>query len=414
MTAFRSFIVLLVFFGSFSTANSQSFDCLLQGPLFPLSDVSGPGSHPTILADVDGDGDLDIVASNRTNRVTVTFNEGDETFSPFVAYDVAALVESIAVGDIDGDSDVDIVTASLSTQSVSMLLNNGDGSFSQEIVIGSTGGPVNTVEIADIDNDLDNDLIVVNGGNVGILLNQGSAVFAAPTVFPAGIFPNAVAISDIDGDLDLDLMVANRQSSDISILFNDGQGAFSSGPTVAVDNEPTGVSSGDLDSDGDFDMVVVSTSIGIDEGLTIWLNDGNGTFSQAAAFDLSTFGIGPVLGDWDGDGDLDISVAGLAFREIQLFRNDSGSFVSANNVLTNTLTTGFALGDIDGDSSPDFVARDETRFRVVNNQGNGEFPASVSLPTGFGPEGIVVGDLDGDSDLDMAIQNSSATTYRYS
>jgi ankyrin repeat protein len=120
---------------------------------------------------------------------------------------------SVAVGDLDGDSDLDLAVANVYGANVSVLLNNGNGTFAADVLYGAGSYP-SSVAVGDVDGDSDLDLAVANSEshNVSVLLNNGNGTFAAAVHYGAGGF--SVAVGDLDGDSDLDLAVANGQSGD--------------------------------------------------------------------------------------------------------------------------------------------------------------------------------------------------------
>jgi hypothetical protein len=120
------------------------------------------------------------------------------------------------------------------------------------------GSRTNSVAAGDFDGDGDLDLAVANDASntVSILTNDGSGTFAQTSIPAVGSGPWSVAAGDLDGDGDLDLAVANRSNS-VSVLTNDGSGAFVETSTAALGSNPNDVAAGDLDGDGDLDLAVV-------------------------------------------------------------------------------------------------------------------------------------------------------------
>ena len=108
---------------------------------------------------------------------------------------------------------------------VSVLLNDGDGSFAAQSVYAVGDAPY-SVFSADLDGDGDMDLAAANYGsdNVSVLLNNGDGTFAPQSVYGAGDGPHSVLSVDLDGDGDLDLAVANWNSDNVSVLLNESAG----------------------------------------------------------------------------------------------------------------------------------------------------------------------------------------------
>jgi hypothetical protein len=129
------------------------------------------------------------------------------------------------VTDLDGDTVPDLVVANSSSDDVSVLLGNGDGSFQAAVSFAAGNGP-RSVAVADLDGDTVRDLVTANsrgsgsGGDVSVLLGNGDGSFQAAVFFAAGASPRSIAAADLDGDTVLDLVTANQSSDDVSVLFN--------------------------------------------------------------------------------------------------------------------------------------------------------------------------------------------------
>jgi hypothetical protein len=165
---------------------------------------------------------------------------------------------------------------------------------------------------------------------------------------------------------------------------------------------------GDLDGDGDLDAVIANQS---DEPETVWLNDGTGGFTLHQSFG-GGLSISLDIGDIDGDGDLDIVVANYTGQAETAWVNDG----NANFTLRDSFGAGYSidikLGDLDGDNDLDAVVgnnftEDETVFL---NDGTGNFephPTTPSFGAGY-TDGIDLGDVDGDGDLDLVTANRAS------
>lgn len=275
----------------------------------PVAVTNGPRSVK--VGDLDGDGDIDFLATNYSgNNVSVVLNNGNGTFAAATSVAVGTVPRGLAVGDLDGDGDLDFVSVNYGTDNLSVMLNNGNATFTQQagspFVTGGTD-PVQMVMV-DLDGDDDLDLAVTNNddNNVGILLNNGAGAFtlSAPAVTGSG--PRGIAAGDVDGDGDSDLVVTNFGANTVSVLRNNGRGGFTAGPTVATGGNPYDVKLGDLDGDGDRDMVVSNSG---SSSISVFLNNGRGAFTAAPGGPFAV-GVSPgglTLGDFDEDGDIDIS-----------------------------------------------------------------------------------------------------------
>src|SRR5262245_48714778 len=118
-----------------------------------------------------------------------------------------------------------------------------------------------SVASADLDADGDRDLTVANtdADTVSVLLNQGNGKFAVEVEYAVGDLPHSVTSADLDGDGDLDLAVANANPDTVSVLLNDGDGTFAVQLPYGVGDFPFTVTSADLDGDGDADLATANT-----------------------------------------------------------------------------------------------------------------------------------------------------------
>jgi len=202
-----------------AATNTRAFD-----PLFDARIDYAVGTWPASVsaADLDGDEDNDLAAANSGSAdVSILLNNGNGTFQAIVNYDVGGGPISIFASDIDGDGDNDLAVANVGSRSISIMLNGGDGTFQAAVDYGVGVSP-HSVFGCDLDGDGDDDLAAANWNscNVSILLNNGDGTFQTAVDYGVGSYPYSVFASDIDGDGNNDLAVANTYSNNICILLN--------------------------------------------------------------------------------------------------------------------------------------------------------------------------------------------------
>ncbi|WP_324671433.1 FG-GAP-like repeat-containing protein [Hymenobacter sp. GOD-10R] len=309
---------------------------------------------------------------------------------------------AVAVGDVDGDGDLDFVNASGGVR-----LNTGNGRYTngQQIQITAFGGPV-SVTLGDIDGDGDLDL-VLNVNPQGVLyvrFNDGKGTFSGTQQIQGGSGPATLVLADVDGDGDLDLLTGNYVSNNtVSVHFNNGQGIFSGTKNINLGSPVNDLAVGDIDNDGDLDFVVPNISNNI---VSIGRNDGSGNFSSSQGFAATFAPSGVALGDLDGDGDLDLLTT-TRYRyengqqlngDVYVSLNDGfGNFNVTQQVPNVRRANRIMLGDVDGDGDLDYVT---SGGGVRLNDGTGTFFGNQEVATtgiGF----VELADADGDGDLDI-------------
>ena len=284
------------------------------------------------IGDVNGDGSLDLFAPSAWGDADAFFiNDGTGHFTNEASTRIGALhshAGATRVADLDGDGDLDLLIADWGTNPLSgtnwsmhLWLNDGTGHFTNAdarlpaAASLPSGTPVD-MDLADVDGDFDLDLIVdTHNGSVQLWLNDGGGAFSDATVShfvatPTGLHYNPVAC-DVDGDGDLDVFVDNAPSSGANeqLLINDGTGHFTDGTAARLGavgdagSDDNGVACIDVNGDGHFDAAVASLS----GNERVLINDGTGRLTLSPdAFPIVK---DPTLwfdfGDLDGDGRLD-------------------------------------------------------------------------------------------------------------
>ena len=328
-------------------------------------------------------------------------------------YDVGFAPRAVAAADLNGDGHDDLVTANSNGDDISVLINNGDGTYANDVKYNSNEFPL-AIAIGDLDGDLDLDLAVAcsnNDSNVSIFLNNGDGTFGPQTSYLSGGFPDDVAMGDFDGDLDLDLAVANSSNNDVSIFLNSGSGTFTLQASYDVDDSARWVKVGDVDDDDNPDLVVGVPNIDI---VCVLLNQGDGTFAAGANFAVG--GDGPfsaILADLDGDLDLDLATANTISDDISiLMNNGDGTFAASIEFPTDgDLPRHLTVNDFDGDldldlATANFLSEDVT---LLLNDGTGVFSIETIYDVGSRPSGITSKDLNGDLAPDFATSNQSSS-----
>jgi FG-GAP-like repeat len=195
----------------------------------------------------------------------VLLNDGNGTFANPVTYTVGGNPLWLAVGDLDGDTDADLaVTRSFPVPVVSVLLNAGDGTFGAAANYEAGTGLAGPWKIAigDFNGDTGPDVAVTNldGNVVSVLLNNGDGTFATAASYDVGDGPTGIAVADFNGDAEVDVAVSNTRSNNVSVLLNNGAGTFAPAVNTDVDVQDSGMAVEDFNGDAEPDLVVTTES----------------------------------------------------------------------------------------------------------------------------------------------------------
>jgi len=347
--------------------------------------------------------------STFTFAQTIQANPDSLLFAPPVNYGAGNHPVSIFCADLDGDLDLDLATANSWDENVSILKNNGDGTFQTKVDYGAGDDPY-SVFCADLDGDNDLDLAVANesSDNVSILKNNGDATFQTKVNYGAGEWPRSVFCADLDGDSDLDLAVANWGSDNVSILKNNGDGTFQTKVDYSAGRRPTSVFCADLDGDSDLDLAVANHDA---HNVSILENKGDGTFQTKVDYGAGPLPFSIFGADLDGDGDLDLAVANEFGDNVSILKNNGdGTFQTKVDYDAGINPRSVFCADLDGDSDLDLAVANfgSNSVSILKNNGDGTFQGKVDYEAGVYPISVFCADLDQDSDLDLAAANRAS------
>ncbi len=327
------------------------------------------------LADVDGDGDLDVfVTFSQTNAVRLYLNDCGSWRAVAITPDETLVGTAVVAADYDGDGDVDVAVASVlrgdseHPPGVYWYENPGDptGTWTEHAVAAITGA--RTLAAGDLNHDDRPDLVLGTvDGNAGLVavVNSGAGFMEPQPVDAALRGITSVEVRDLDGDRNAEVIAVARGTGRIA-LYQNTSPAGPSATTITFDpytiadvGEGFGSSLANLDSDPELELVA-STS----EGIVVYDNagyDGNGvpqTPWRAVSVTAAFAGQEDVFidtGDLDGDGAADVAVASRDDNQLEVFLQSGAQFTS-KNVATGYEGANFVrVGDVDGDGDADLV-----------------------------------------------------------
>ncbi len=328
--------------------------------------------------------------------------------------------QSVVVNDVDRDGDGDIIVISQIPSTVTVFRNDGFGSFpsSSEYTLTATNGGDDIV-VADFDGDGYGDIAAshIAVDSLFVLKNNGDGTFSTPVTYRTGTDPYELYTSDLDGDGDRDIVTSNLNSFSLSVFKNNGDGTFAPkvDRSVGVNNNPSGISIHDLDGDGDADIAVAGDISG--GSLHVLMNNGDGTFPTMVNYSIGSNPGDVSIEDIDGDGDGDILVG--SSDRINIFKNNGDGTLQAK-VEHNTGTTylkEISVGDIDGDGDMDLnlSVYEGTSLSIQKNNGDGTFEQGQVASPWTQANASFISDIDGNGRLDIVLvmHSSPGRVYIY-
>ncbi|MCA9296667.1 MAG: VCBS repeat-containing protein, partial [Phycisphaerales bacterium] len=369
------------------------------------------------LADMNGDGSLDAIATStgssasETPGITVLLNNGDATFGPDTHYPETIVPASMHVLDVDGDLDPDVVfrsRAAANDERLAIMFNNGDGTLAPTIYIPILGTYAQGIDLVDLDQDGDPDLVyifrndVMNPGGsttssyfTGFLFNDGTGDFVDSAFIQDSSFGWATVFgADFNNDSHPDLLFGGLTNK-IGVRLSQGDGTWGNAVT-----HPAGVftqdhETFDVDNDGDIDIV---TSDRLDSTISVHLNNGDGTFAPRISYPMPGDPYSLSIGDVNDDGFIDLAAPMFEnningdFRKMVVILNDgTGAFVDIRIYDAGSSSLYSAIGDLNNDGALDlaFVDSNDDDLSVYLNLcgGTAPCPADCSPDNGDGTVG---------------------------
>ncbi|MDG1456248.1 MAG: VCBS repeat-containing protein, partial [Planctomycetota bacterium] len=356
--------------------------------------------------DINGDNYPDLVFFNTGANCTVHLNDGTGGFgSPSQSIPMNRC-HGGKLTDLNGDGHLDLAIPDLFNPDQKIFINDGSGSFTFHSSVTVPAG-LWSIAVADVDGDTLPDLICGASGANQIFINDGSANFTDSGQLLGTAGTRDIAAGDIDGDCDPDLVFADEDGF-FRIYQNDG-GNF---VEIAInDDEGTALQLTDVNHDDTLDLIVAR---GVQDMVHLNLGPGSDCNGNGIAdnFEISA---DPSL-DCDGNGAIDLcefsSDPFLDCDENEILDSCEDGFVDSGQALGNYHSEDVALGDFDGDGDLDaWVANRYTQSNHVwINDGSGNFTGSQALGN-HDSFAVDIGDLDGDGDLDAWVTNRNEPNH---
>jgi hypothetical protein len=339
-------------------APMSAFAAGLVVPNSPMSIGTTPTY--TVSGDFNNDGNADVAASNPpSNTVSVLLGHGDGTFDATANYSVSNSPSQIITGDFNSDLVLDLAVTTSGSVSILMGSTNGDGTF-QLVISFNTTGIGTTLTSGDFNKDGNLDLAIASEANIldheiEIRYGDGDGTFdGLPSVtYSFSEYIAGLTVGDFDGNGILDLVLG--MSGSMSIMPGEAGGTFLSAITLSnpATALPYVITPADFDGDGNLDLASANDGSG---NVSVMLGNGDGTLQPPTNYFTGPAPLTIDDGDFDGDGILDLAISNIASDDVSLLLgNGDGTFQAADNYAGVNQPYGLAVADFNKDGKSDFM-----------------------------------------------------------
>ena len=321
------------------------------------------------VADINGDNKPDLITAHfSSSTVEVLLGTGAGGFGSITTFSAGSSSnpDDLAVADVNGDGKLDIVTANGSGLGAGVLLGTGTGSFGPATIFStSTSNGANRITVADVNGDGKPDILTTDtdaaNSTAKVLLGTGTGSFGPPMIFSLGTssIPVDIVVADVNGDSKPDILTANNLIGTVGVLLGTGTGTFGTMAafSVGTGSRPNGLSVADVNGDGKPDVLTANGNTGT---VAVLLGTGTGGFGTANTYFISGSGVpyAVAVADVNGDGKPDLLTANYGANTAGvLLGTSTGSFgaVTTFNTGSNSQPAAIAVADVNGDRRPDLL-----------------------------------------------------------
>ena len=375
------------------------------------------------VGDLNNDHWIDIVTANWYNdSVGVLLGSGNGAFRPMTTYSTGtgSLPNWVALGDMNNDGRLDIVSANYGSNSIGILLGNGDGIFATVVsCLTDNQYHLTSVALADIDNDHRLDIVVLDEvGFIYILHGYNHGICTLLTKFRIVATGFSVLLADFNRDDNLDLVVTDPLTGNISVSLGSGDGTFARQTLYQIGSHaaPYNVIIADFNNDNVSDLAATDFN---NDAVVILYGDGDGSFTLArkyfTGFSSKPYNIGVAY--FNQNKQLKIVVTLWDTKEIAVLTEyTAAEFVNQAICSTGSTPQPFsvAVGHFNHDNRSDIVVANSgtDSLGVLLVSGNGTFDRNITYPNGADsqPQYVITCDVNQDQQLDIVSVNSKANS----
>jgi hypothetical protein len=397
---------------------------------FEPRDRMAVGSGPNMLAaaDLDTDGDVDLLVSEVLSKdgIHIFLNDGLGRFTTSDVLQVPGFEDParFAVGDLDRDGNTDLVLVGESSANLIVLHGRGNGGFAAGEVLGLESGTPVQVVAGDLNLDGFEDVVVAHLGSsdrLTVLQGGPTGGFQRERRVRAGRGIQSLALADLDADGDLDLATANEETGGLAVLANGGDGRLEPAATLPTGGRPETVVAADMNADGIADLVAVNQ--GTNE-VSTFLGRGDLGYDAPVSCGIGDRPFIPALADLDGDGDLDLAVPGLFSDDVSILLNQGrGAFNLGERLAVDPGPVAVAAADFDGNGTLDLAVASSVgdnvqvwaniEVRDASAAARGEIAGlAQNVPNPFNPATEIAYSLSRPGYVSLVVFNTSGKVVR--
>jgi len=383
-----------------------------------------PPNQSVAVGDLNNDGNPDIVVADCSTDVTVFLADGRGGFLPGSAIWAGFGTQRVQIKDVNHDALLDIVVGNLQPGDVTVLIGDGTGKFNAPDVGYALGGNMLQPFVMD---DFNSDgkyeiaaLTMGTGPQLTFLksLGDGTFVTAEDHYVPAangklGDYGTSIASADFDGDGNPDLVLGGifgtgqggnvgGSETGITVFIEGMSGKLQPGRNYGTGGALASLAVGDFDGDGKLDIAGADF---IDGTVSLFLGNGDGTFRDAQVFSSAPGGASAIVAaDFDNDGRVDLGIIGWPNGLYVLINTGDGQFLPPTVYVLSDDAWSITAADLNDDGNLDLIIPHAvaSTFTVMLGRGNGTFQILPDLiNVGTNPQDIKCKDINGDNKVDM-------------